>query len=45
MTAEDVTTPAENEDRSTEPLEPPSQEFAETTRIAALLRERFGIER
>lgn len=43
MTAKDVTTP-DDEDQSKQ-LEPPPKEVSETTRIAALLRDRFGIER
>jgi hypothetical protein len=43
MTAKDVTTP-DDEDQSKQ-LEPPSEEVPEATRIAALLRDRFGIDR
>ncbi|HUB58597.1 MAG TPA: hypothetical protein VMB04_25945 [Mycobacterium sp.] len=43
MTAKDVTT-SDDEDQSKQ-LEPPPEEVPETTRIAALLRDRFGIER
>jgi hypothetical protein len=44
MTAKYVTT-SDDEDQSTEQLEPPREEIPETSRIAALLRDRFGIER
>ena len=44
MTAKNATAPRD-EDQSTQQLEPPREEIPETTRIAALLRDRFGIER
>jgi len=42
MTAKDVTTPDEDQSKQ---LEPPPEEVPEATRIAALLRDRFGIDR
>lgn len=43
MTAKDVTAP-DDEDRLTEQQRPPPEERPEPSRIAALLRDRFGIE-
>jgi hypothetical protein len=43
MTAKDVITP-DDEDQSKQ-LEPPPDEVPEATRIASLLRDRFGIDR
>jgi hypothetical protein len=42
MTAKNATAP-DDEDQSTEQLEPSRDEISETTRIAALLRDRFGM--
>lgn len=44
MTAREVTAP-DDEQPSAEQPEPPPQESSENTRIAALLRDRFGIDR
>jgi hypothetical protein len=42
MTAKNATAP-DDEDQSTEQLEPSRDEIPETSRIAALLRDRFGM--